>query len=278
AIRWVEIGEYVRDIDAHQRLITVHPSSNSTGRDQVTDDTFMDFEMLQPGHDGYPSVQTMLTTLHVQRERLPVKPVIVAEINYEEQVNDSHAGVQRLAFWSAMLSGAAGFSYGANGLWAFSTPEKPWAASPHGLTWTDAYWEDTYDLPGGRQLGLAHRLLQRFNWWRFEPHPEWVSPAATAQTYRAMYAAGIPREVRVIYSYQPSWPWDRERKWINDLEPDIVYEALFWNPRTGAEHSISTVTADKDHRWQVPLEPTPLDWLLILYTTASYTTEQDTSA
>ena len=53
------------------------------------------------------------------------------------------------------------------------------------------------------QLGLGKRLLERFPWWRFEPHPEWVEPHWNKDNYFQPYAAGIPGEVRVMF--WPSW-------------------------------------------------------------------------
>ena len=47
-------------------------------------------------------------------------------------------------------------------------------------------------MPGSAQLGLAKRLLERYEWWRFEPHPEWAEPHWTKENYSAPYAAGIP--------------------------------------------------------------------------------------
>ena len=84
-------------------------------------------------------------------------------------------------FWTCMLSGAAGHTYGANGIWQVNTRGKPYGPSPHGMSWGNTPWEDAYQLPGRRQLGLAKRLLERFQWWRFEPHPEWVAPHWTAE-------------------------------------------------------------------------------------------------
>jgi len=35
------------------------------------------------------------------------------------------------------------------------------------------------NLPGSYQVGLGGKLLQQYPWWRFAPHPEWVTPGGT---------------------------------------------------------------------------------------------------
>jgi hypothetical protein len=34
-------------------------------------------------------------------------------------------------------------------------------------------------LPGSYQIGLGAKLLRRYPWWEFKPHPEWVTPRGT---------------------------------------------------------------------------------------------------
>ncbi len=260
---WVDIGYYVRETDPYKRLLTVHPSSNNPGRDQVTDDGFMDFEMLQPGHDGHASVTSMLKVLTEQRTCTPTMPVLVDEINYEAQVFASHEDMQRLAFWSAILSGSAGFTYGSS-LWAFISDAYPWGPSPHGVTWTDMPWLDAIKLPGAVQISFAKQLLELYEWWRFEPHQDWVDPAGGHNNLAGMFATGIPGEVRFVYSLAPSWPWDKVRKCVTSLEAGISYRACFWDPRTAHKHDIGMVDADTEGRWMIPLEPTLHDWVIIL--------------
>ena len=45
---WTQIARYVRQIDPMGRMVTIHPTDN--GRDQVEDDSVLDFDMLQTGH------------------------------------------------------------------------------------------------------------------------------------------------------------------------------------------------------------------------------------
>jgi len=71
------------------------------------------------------------------------------------------------------------------------------------MSWGDTPWDEAAQLPGSGQLGLGKGLLERFEWWRFEPHPEWIEPHWNKENYFQPYAAGIPGEVRSMF--WPSW-------------------------------------------------------------------------
>jgi len=164
-------------------------------------------------------------------------------------------------FWCCSLSGAKGFTYGANGIWQVNTRERPYGPSPHGMAWGNTPWEDAYQLPGSGQLGLAKRLLERYEWWRFEPHPEWVEPHAGESNYFAPYAAGIPGRVRVIFL-----PWYSPRFTIKALEREATYGAFLFNPASGGEEEVGPVTPDEngDWKWPYPRLPIYQDWVLVL--------------
>ena len=87
----------------------------------------------------------------------------------------SPAEVPRLMFWASVLSGAAGHTYGANGIWQLNRKDKPYGKSPHGGDYGHIPWDEAMKLPGSGQLGLAKRLLEKYPWPRFEPHPEWAA-------------------------------------------------------------------------------------------------------
>jgi hypothetical protein len=191
--------------------------------------------------------------------------VLVAEVNYEGILHGTRDDTQRVCFWSSMLGGCAGHTYGANGIWQLDTPEKPFGPSPHGATWGDTPWQEAYRLPGSSHVGVGKRLLERFEWWRFEPHQEWVDPAGTTEDYNRPFAAGIPGQVRVIYFYWPSYPWDPSKPYrVRQIEPDVRYKACFLDPRTGREHVIGRMEADANGNWVIPTQPSLKDWVVVL--------------
>ena len=263
---WTELGRYVRATDPMQRLVTIHAGGNGVGRDNVVDDSVLDFDLLQTGHGGYKSIPNTMSMITAQVARVPAKPVVDGEVNYEGFLYGNFDEVQRLAFWGCMLSGAAGHTYGANGIWQVNTREKPYGPSPHGNTWGNRPWDEAMRLPGSAQLSLGKHLLQRYAWWEFKPHQEWVDPAAGPENPWRHYAAGIAGQVRVIYMFEQVWG---RKVHIRHLEQEVHYSACFVNPSTGQEYPLGEVSPEADGSWLVPQQPEVRDWVLLLTSSQS---------
>ncbi|MDO9542361.1 MAG: DUF4038 domain-containing protein [Kiritimatiellia bacterium] len=271
---WTELGAYVRQIDPYRHPITIHPSSSA--RFCVENPSVLDFDMLQTGHGDRGSLPNTVKRVSEAYRTTPVMPVVEGEVCYEGIGEFCRQEVQRLMFWACILNGAAGFTYGANGIWQVNTRQKPYGPSPHGMTWGNTPWEDAYQLPGSDQIGLAKRFLSRYPWWKFEPHPEWVEPGWTKALCNMPFtcgrhdiplAAGIPGKLRIIYQMLGTG-----LKMVKVLEKDVHYKVRQFNPVTGAEHSAGEIKADMKGNW-IPtasglpkFHPMPIfqDWLLIL--------------
>ena len=253
---WTQIARYVRSLDAYQHPITIHPSASA--RASVEDPSVLDFDMLQTGHGDRRSIPNTVTRVRESFAAEPRMPVLVGEVCYEGIMEASRQEVQRFMFWASVLSGAAGHTYGANGIWQVNIADQPFGASPHGRSWGDTPWETAYQLPGSAQLGLAKELLSRYAWWRFEPHQEWVDPNWSPQNIFRPFAAGIPGELRIIYIPDGSAPV------VRNLEHGVRYQAFFWNPVNGKEHKIGPVSGDPERKWTAPSSPVFQDWVLVL--------------
>jgi hypothetical protein len=256
---WAEIGKYVAEIDPYHHPVTAHQGTRP--QDPVTGETLFDFQHLQTGHGGFESIPNTVNVVRTEAARLPYKPAVEGELNYEGILEGSRQEVQRMDFWVVMLSGGAGFTYGANGIWQLNRAERPYGPSPHGASWGDTPWTEAYKLPGSTAVGLGAKLLRRYRWWQFMPHQEWLDPAASSENYFLGYAAGIPREVRVFYLPKGVTPWGKGT-FVVGLEPEITYRAFYFDPQTGVEHALGTVSGGA--RWQMPINPVMKDWVLVL--------------
>ena len=254
---WTELAGYVRSTDPYHHPITIHPSDSA--RNTVDDASVLDFDMLQTGHNDRASIPNTVKLVTGSRATDPPMPVLVGEVCYEGILEQSRQEVQRFMFWACMLSGAAGHTYGANGIWQVNTAQQPFGPSPHGRSWGDTPWDVASELPGSRQLGMSKALLMRYPWWRLEPHPEWVEPHWTKENYVQPYCAGVPRELRIVFM-PPMW----EAPAITQLEPDVPYRAFYFNPATGKEYEAGKALADSSGRWQPPVAPVFQDWVLVL--------------
>ena len=254
---WTELARYVRATDPFHHPVTIHPSDSA--RNTVEDASVLDFDMLQTGHSDRASIPNTVKLVTASRAASPPMPVIDGEVCYEGILEQSRQEVQRFMFWACMLSGAAGHTYGANGIWQVNTAAQPYGPSPHGRSWGDTPWDAASELPGSRQLGMSKALLLRYPWWRLEPHPEWVEPHWTAANYVQPYCGGIPRELRIVFM-PPMWTTPK----ITQLEPGLSYRAFYFNPATGKEHPAGTAVADPAGAWQPPVAPIFQDWVLVL--------------
>jgi hypothetical protein len=258
---WTRIARRVRSFDPHHNPITIHPTD--CAHNMVDDTSVIDIDMLQTGHSDVFSFENTVKQVVDSLAREPRMPVLVGEVTYEGIMGASWENVQRLMFWSCVLNGTAGHTYGANGLWQVNTEKRPFGPSPHGRSWGDMPWSRAYRLPGSEQVGLGKRLLERYRWWEFEPHPEWVEPHWSDGDYYEPYAAGVPNEVRVIYV-----PWHGRALWswikVKGVEPETSYDAFYFDPRSGKEFDVGSVTPDDNQDWKPPLPPTLEDWVLVL--------------
>jgi hypothetical protein len=108
-------------------------------------------------------------------------------------------------------------------------------------------------------LGIGKELLSRYRWWRFERHPEWVEPHWTSENSMQPYAAGIPGEVRIIYT-----PANVSSLKLKGLEADVQYTGKFFDPASGREQAFGPVATNAGGEGAVPVLPTIADWVVIL--------------
>ena len=254
---WTEVARYVRSIDGYRRLVSIHPSASA--RNCVEDQSVLDFEMLQTGHSDRQSIPNTVRLVCEGRRREPTMPVVNSEVCYEGILEASREEIQRFMFWACMLSGAAGHTYGANGIWQVNRPGQPFGPSPHGRSWGDRPWEEAMQLPGSGQLGLAKALLMEYQWWKLEPHPEWVEPHWNEKDYMLPFAAGIPGKLRILFL--PT-RWDPPK--VKMLEAGRAYRAFFFDPRNGRRKPLGEALGDANGDWQVPIPPAVADWVLVL--------------
>lgn len=252
---WTEVMAYVRETDGYHNLISIHPTQ--FGREQVEDPSLMDFEMLQTGHGDIDSVPNVIKSVRQSVNAEPKMPVVNSEVNYEGIMGRSWQNIQRLDFYHTMMNGAAGFTYGANGIWQLNTEEQPYGPSPHGRSWGSTPWREAAQLPGSRQVGLGGRFFRQFPWWEFELHPEWIDKPGEG-AYDSV-AAGIPSKLRLVYS-----PHCWNPPHIRELEPEVAYVASWFDPVTGEESVIGPVKPAEDRTWTPPFPLEVHDWVLVL--------------
>ena len=255
---WTKMTAHVKNTDPFGRLITIHPTEN--GHEQVDDETLLDLDMLQTGHNGVMGLPNAIRQIKAAVDRRAL-PVINSEGYYEGICGSSFEDVQRYSFMASVLAGCCGHTYGANGIWQFNTREKSYGPSPHGASWGETPWEDAYKLSGSRQVGLLKQLMTKLPWWRMELHPEWVPNPCNYEKLDGLICAGIPGELRVAYrSLFGGTVFGRQKF----LALDGAYHAYYYNMIEDELRDLGMAEPDADGVWNFPGTGLLHDFVMVL--------------
>lgn len=176
---WTKLIRYVQETDPFDRPVTIHPTAINryTSRNATDDETLLDFDLLQCYHAQNEAVTVTVKAVRETYAAEPRMPVINGEPCYEMLGGTITAPWPRRAFWSCVLNGAAGHTYGGNGIWQCNQPGIPHGASPHGGNYGNTPWQEAMHYSGSAHCALGKQLMTRFDWTKFEPHPEWAEYA-----------------------------------------------------------------------------------------------------
>lgn len=174
---WEPVIKYARSINGFGRLITAHPSlpHPMSMRRGWKDQTLLDFDMLQTPHGQMEAIAPTVETVRASYDAQPAMPVVNAEPSYEMLFDKTTPEVARAMFWVSWGSGVGGYTYGANGIWQVNRRDRRYGKSPTGGDYGAIAWDEAMHLQGGTQVAHAANLLRRFEFHRFEPHPEWAA-------------------------------------------------------------------------------------------------------
>ena len=227
------------------RMITIHPSR--AARETVADPSLLDFDMLQTGHQPQDAIGQMAKLVRGEYQAKPTMPVIAGESSYDALDLREFGGAvlssddSRQMLWVGLMNnGAAGGTYGANGIWQVNRREAPYGPSPHGKNWGTIPWDESMRLPSSAQAGFAKRFLEAFPWFHLEAWPETVKWADDQPTKGDIWpsAVGIETRLRIVYV-----PRHRQSLWNASLRKPSTRSSLF-DPITGVRSSAGTIRTD----------------------------------
>jgi hypothetical protein len=260
---WTEVMKFIRVTDPFHRPLTVHPTAihRYTARHATDNEALLDFDMLQTPHGEKGAAQVALKAVRESYGAVPRMPVIDGEASYEMLSDSLPTEWTRRMFWICMMNGAAGHTYGANGIWQCNRPGEPHGKSPHGGSYGKIPWNEAMHLPGSKQLGLAKALFTKYQWQQFEPLPEWAKFSLTGESNEISsqpQATGISDTVRIIYVPEP------KAIQVVDLGKNR-WSVSYFDPVTGEVKSIGAVSATDAGIWACP-PPAGLehDWVVVL--------------
>ncbi|MEM7810948.1 MAG: DUF4038 domain-containing protein [Planctomycetota bacterium] len=246
------IGEVVGD----SQLITYHPSG--AGRpyhERLFANEWLDFMMVQSGHGRCVDNGGLIAT---NRARSPAKPVVDGEPNYEDITrgfNLKHGRFDdrevRRAAWRAVLSGAAGHTYGHNAVWQMHD------GGPDGRFAATRSWREALDRPGADDMRHLRDFAERNDWTEWKPRPDAVTEDdVPACETAACVAAG---ESLILYIST------RRAVTVRDATlADGPIDVEYFDVRTGSKRS-ATVNAEPDGSVRIaPPDGEAVDWVAVI--------------
>jgi len=257
---WSEVGRYLQANEPYNRLVTVHPGPGIwDGKPPLDDMSVLDFIFLQSGHSGFHTLPRAIEQVKENLKLYSDKPVLHGEVCFEGMQGSSWEDIQRFLFWSNILSGTAGYSYGSEGIWQFNTKSQLFGASPAGNVWGNVTWDVCMNYSGSKQVGIGKKILEKVDWWKLESHPEWIESKDTSNIF-SYYCAGIEDKLHLIYLYQK--PSKFNPYIVTHLKSNTIYNYQFIDPITGEFYPEKTLTTDSNGKWKVPLTPIMQDFVL----------------
>ena len=235
AERWKRIGRAVF-ADNRSRLATIHPAGHEWVGGEFGRESWFSIIGYQSGHSDMPEDLKWITQgpPSVSWDAQPNHPIINLEPNYEDHLSqsgsrtrfDSHA-VRRAAYWSLLVSPAAGVTYGAHGIWGWDNhPALPMNHPGSGVA---RPWFDAINLPGSTDMAHLMTLFSSLEWWTLRPDPALMANQPGDKDPSGFVAAAKAENNEWALLYFPVGQ-------AVTLQPDQFPGAFFtrwFNPRSG---------------------------------------------
>jgi Protein of unknown function (DUF4038)/Putative collagen-binding domain of a collagenase len=262
----IERGE-----DGVHHLMTYHEKSPRSSSQWFQHDAWLSFNMIQSGHTVFNRNYDLVAE---DWSKLPVKPVVDGEGGYEgikDAMAPGHtidaADVRRIAY-SALFAGAAGYTYGAHGVWGYRSPSgghsvtaRAFHDTRHGVA---PPWAEALQLPAGSQMRYLRSLLESRPMLERIPD-QWLianDPMGTVNrieatraqdgSYAFIYtAAGGTLRIRMIDGI------------YNKLSGKTI-RAYWYNPRDGSSTLIGDFAISPFRDFTAPSSGHGNDWVLVL--------------
>lgn len=227
---WKDLGRMIDAEDPYERIIGMHPTPpNWSGgaeapqwstAEVLHDEPWLDYNQSQVGH-GRMANEMIPDVVSEAYSMEPAKPIVVTEPWYEFVEGNPTGRDVRFGAWTALLSGAAGHTYGGGHVWLAHVPESPAGGGPWPLQ--KEFEPDTLDYEGAVSMGHMADFFQTVNWWKMAPHPNLV------REYPDKYCLAAPGEEYVVYL-----------RWGGTVKIDLSaasehdrFEYSFFDPGTG---------------------------------------------
>ena len=246
---WKDLGRMIKAEDPYNRIVGMHntPPTWRSGMqapqwstaEVLHNEPWLDYNQTQPGH-GKMNNELIPDIIRDSYAETPPKPVVVTEPWYEFIEGNPSALDVRFGAWSAILSGAAGHTYGGGHVWLAHVPEAPGGGGSWPLD--KGFERNTLDYAGAVSMGHLSTFFKKIKWWEMAPHPELVLE------YPDKYCLAKPGQEYVVYLR-----WAHSAK--VDLRPSAEeddFEYAWFDPANGKFTETKTIDGGAVHLFRAP--------------------------
>jgi hypothetical protein len=260
---WRSMAAGLAEGDGGNHLKTYHPKSPRSSSQWFQADDWLNFNMIQSGHT---TMNRNYDIVAADYQKTPTKPVVDGEGGYEGIVDAMVSGgkiqpqdVRRIAY-CAVFAGAAGYTYGANGLFGATdrAPARPAATQPA------APWQQALQLPAGAQMQHLRALIESRPMLLRIPD-QWLivnDPMGTTSRIQACRASD--GSYALIYTAAGSKLTVRLVDRIYEKVSGQTIKAYWYDPRQGTATVIGSLAKKTTMEFTPPTSGSGNDWVLVL--------------
>lgn len=258
---WREMAAGIDEGAGVHPLKTYHPWGGHSTAEELHEEAWLDFNMMQSGHGSGRSVPVW-EMIERDYAMTPVKPTLDAEPNYEDhpinpwpQWNEANGYFRdhdvRQQSYRSVFAGGCGVTYGHHAVWQFCGTRDPV------VNHADRPWTDALDRLGATQMVHLRRLMESRPYFSRIPDQIIVvdNPAERGSHMRSTrdeagsYALVYTPLVQPV-TVQLGWAAGN------------AVRAWWYNPRTGGATEIGRFAATGQLTFMPPVDGP--DWVLVL--------------
>ncbi len=248
---WDALALGIKSVDKNH-LMTFHPWGGTGSSACFQNSDWLDFNMLQSGHsDRFIANYDMV---HADYDRIPVKPCMDGEPNYEDHpINWDPANgwfndwdVRRAAYQS-VFDGGMGVTYGCHAIWQFLDKGRT------AITWARHYWYEDLDLPGAFDMMYLRELIESKPFFSRIPDQSMIIGDDSGFTNKIIACRGDGYG----FVYLPANKGVTVKLSLISSDNNVSW----FNPRTGKYKAVGEIKENEKY-FEVPVQG--VDWVLVV--------------
>ena len=263
---YLEAAALVEELDGYKHPNSAHmfPMTTDDERARRLDNSeWHDSWTVQGGH-GVVRPKSFYQSYYEANGSGFTKPFIEAEANYEDINCGCFTGydLNRMSAWAAMLSGSAGFTYGTTGIWAncFSTSGfTGWYGDTSSFSYDP--WYVGLDKPGSYEVAYMKQFFTDIGPW-YDLIPKFVAGRDATFVGREGCVMSATEDASLLVAYFYDEPTRTGS--VTMLDPEKLYDAYWFNPRTGKYILVEKDIRAEDGKYTIPKKADNADWVFLL--------------